>query len=151
MTRIAVKTETASSGSQRLDKWLWYARVAKTRTLASSLVTSGKIRVNRTKTDKPSHAVRAGDVITSSASRTVRILEVTSLGTRRGPPAEAQVLYRELTVRSDRTKSGSRESLQEGEASGWARSAGERLAGSGRPTKRDRRLIIRFKDNPGEG
>ncbi len=143
-------TAALGAGTQRLDKWLWFARLAKSRTLASSLVIAGKFRVNRNKADKPSHAVRAGDVITSSVSRTVRIFEVVGLGVRRGPPAEAQVLYKELTASSEQTKSESVKS-RNGATLMPGRSTGERLPGSGRPTKRDRRLLDRLKPAAGEG
>src|SRR5690554_1297907 len=88
---------TGASSGQRLDKWLWYARVTKSRTLAASLIEGGKVRVNRTRTDKPSHQVRAGDVITATVHRNVRVLKVLAPGTRRGPATEARSLYEELT------------------------------------------------------
>ena len=55
---------TAESQRQRLDKWLWFARVARTRSLAAALVTGGKVRVNGTRTDKTSTLVKAGDTLT---------------------------------------------------------------------------------------
>ena len=57
--------ESSQPESQRLDKWLWFARMVKTRTLATRLVTSGKVRVNREKINKAAHCVRAGDVVRS--------------------------------------------------------------------------------------
>jgi ribosome-associated heat shock protein Hsp15 len=146
----STETGAVAAGTQRLDKWLWFARLAKTRTLASLQVAAGKIRVNRTKTDKPSQAIRSGDVITSSVSRTVRIFEVTRLGVRRGPPVEAQALYKELTASSDQTKSEGVESRKSA-SSMQGRSPGERFPGSGRPTKRDRRLLDRLKPAAGDG
>ena len=50
--------------TQRLDKWLWYARVAKSRSLAAALIERGRIRVNRVRSQKPSHTIKPGDVIT---------------------------------------------------------------------------------------
>jgi ribosome-associated heat shock protein Hsp15 len=123
-------------GSQRLDKWLWYARVIKSRTQASDLVSAGGVRVNRQRVVKPSVAVKAGDVLTISVHSSVRILEVVLAGTRRGPAAEAQALYKDLTPPPP--------PKAEGDAS---KPSGEREAGSGRPTKRDRRRIISFTDN----
>lgn len=125
---------------QRLDKWLWYARLAKTRTLAAGLVLSGKIRVNRIKAVKPSQLVRPGDVITSSAVRRVRILEVVALGQRRGPATEAQTLYTELTPEQPDAMSPA------GKTSNESVIIAGREPGTGRPTKRDRRLLDRLKD-----
>jgi ribosome-associated heat shock protein Hsp15 len=79
---------------QRLDKWLWFARVIKSRTSAAQLVESGRVRVNRVRVVKPSHALREGDVLTIAVRGQVRVLEVQALGERRGPPQEARLLYR---------------------------------------------------------
>ena len=125
--------------TQRLDKWLWYARVVKSRTLAATLVTDGKIRVNRSKASKPSQPVKTGDVITSAAQARIRILRVKATGARRGPAEEARTLYDELTPPGGQPKSGV-EALLAG-----AHMHGERSHGSGRPTKRDRRQIDRLK------
>src|SRR5262245_25432937 len=83
--------------TQRLDRWLWFARLAKSRTLAAELVSAGKIRVNRVKAAKSSQLVRVGDVITSAARIEIRIVRVRALGSRRGPATEAVALYEELT------------------------------------------------------
>ncbi len=131
----------AGGGSQRLDKWLWFARITKTRTLASTLVASGKFRINRDKTDKPSQPIKPGDVITFSSPRGVRVLTVAGVGIRRGSAADASLLYEELTAPRDATKS----SGSENSTSSFAGRAGAREAGSGRPTKRDRRLIDRLR------
>ena len=125
--------------TQRLDKWLWYARVAKSRTLAATLVTGGKIRVNRSKASKPSQPVKTGDVITSAAQARIRILRVKATGARRGPAEEARALYDELTPPGGKSKSGV-DALLAG-----AHIQGERSHGAGRPTKRDRRQIDRLK------
>jgi ribosome-associated heat shock protein Hsp15 len=79
---------------QRLDKWLWFARVVKSRTSAAQLVESGKVRVNRARVVKPSHTLREGDVLTIALRGEVRVMEVLALGERRGPPQEARLLYR---------------------------------------------------------
>jgi ribosome-associated heat shock protein Hsp15 len=120
--------------SQRLDKWLCCARVAKTRTQAATLITAGKIRVNRMKIDKPAYAVRAGDVVTASVGPRVRVLAIKGIGDRRGSPEVAKALFDDLTPRTPigaATLGGGR--------------AGQREHGAGRPTKRDRRLIDRLK------
>ncbi|MDX2306904.1 MAG: RNA-binding S4 domain-containing protein [Hyphomicrobium sp.] len=131
------------SNSQRLDKWLWCARVAKTRTQASTLVTSGKIRVNRVKTDRPAHQVRPGDVITASVGPRVRILKVLALGIRRGPPADARLIVEDLSPVENSASTGVSPAGQ-----GRNPAAGRREPGSGRPTKRDRRLTDRLKGEP---
>lgn len=84
--------------TQRIDKWLWFARIMKTRSLAAALVNQGAVRVNRRVTAKPSHAVAPGDVLTLVVGGRVRVLKVLEPGTRRGPPAQARLLYEDLTV-----------------------------------------------------
>jgi ribosome-associated heat shock protein Hsp15 len=85
--------DNASSGSQRLDQWLWFARIVKSRTSAAQLVGNGKVRVNRMRVVKPSHPLRAGDVLTIALRGEVRVLEVLATGVRRGPATEARLLY----------------------------------------------------------
>jgi ribosome-associated heat shock protein Hsp15 len=82
-----------AGGTQRLDKWLWFARIAKSRTLGALLVEQGKVRVNRVRAGKPSQALRPGDVLTIALRGKVLVLRVLALGTRRGPAAEARRLY----------------------------------------------------------
>ena len=86
-------TETESAGTQRLDKWLWFARIIKSRTLATQLVENGKVRVNRVRAAKPSQAVGSGDVLTIAVRGRVQVLRVLATAERRGPPAEARLLY----------------------------------------------------------
>lgn len=133
----ADKPGPPAAASQRLDKWLWCARLAKTRTQAAALVSGGKIRVNRVKTEKPAHAVRAGDVITASLGPKVRVLAVKAVGERRGSAEVARLLFDDLTAPAN--PSGATPPLE------CAPPAGFRDSGSGRPTKRDRRLIDRLK------
>lgn len=132
-------------GTQRLDKWLWFARLTKTRTQAAALVSEGRVRINRARVDKPAATVKPGDVVTATVHRTVRILKVVGFIERRGPAAEAQLIYEELTPVADRTKAPGA-----GETSATGRridtTHGEREAGAGRPTKRDRRAIDRLRD-----
>ncbi len=87
-----------SSGlaSQRLDAWLWCARVLRQRSQCAQLAAEGVIRVNRRPTDKPHAAIRPGDVLTLPIGGRVCVLEVLALARRRGPPAEARLLYREI-------------------------------------------------------
>jgi len=140
--------DAESAGSQRLDKWLWYARVAKTRTLAAGLVTAGRIRVNKVRCDKPSQSVKPGDVVTATARPHVRVLKIVRIGTRRGPPAEAETLFEELTPARLTPKAPGESSASAGAEAGNVRTA-ERLAGSGRPTKRERRETDRLKGRVG--
>ncbi|MBJ3778399.1 RNA-binding S4 domain-containing protein [Acuticoccus sp. 2012] len=78
---------------QRLDKWLCYARFAKTRTVAQALVEGGKVRVNRVKITQPSRTVRTDDVLTIRLPRDVRVVRVIGFSDRRVSPAETAALY----------------------------------------------------------
>ena len=127
-----------SSGTQRLDKWLWFARLIKTRSMATRLVAAGKVRVNRVKCDKPSQAIRADDVITAVIGPNVRVLRVLAPGKRRGPAPEAQALYEDLAPVERRSAKSKVPDL------GIA-IPGRREPGAGRPTKRDRRLLDRLR------
>ncbi|MBO6717455.1 MAG: RNA-binding S4 domain-containing protein [Rhizobiaceae bacterium] len=82
---------------QRIDKWLYFARVVKTRTLASRLVQSSKVRINRQKIDNAARRVRPGDVLTISLRGKVLVLKVLGMGARRGPAAEAVQLFENLS------------------------------------------------------
>jgi ribosome-associated heat shock protein Hsp15 len=81
----------------RLDKFLWFARIAKTRALAQALVEGGHLRLNGRIADKAHAIVRIGDVLTFARRGAVRVLRIEALPARRGPPAEARALYCELT------------------------------------------------------
>src|SRR3954454_1191210 len=81
---------------QRLDKWLWHARVVKARTSAAALVEAGHVRINGVREKAPGHAVKPGDVLTIGLDRTIRILEVVGFSERRGDAPAARVLYNEL-------------------------------------------------------
>ena len=82
---------------QRLDKWLWFARFAKTRSLAAKLVASGFVRVNGQRTDSAAKALAVGDVVTLALARATLVVRVEGLGERRGPAQEARQLYAELS------------------------------------------------------
>lgn len=109
--------------AQRLDKWLWCARLAKTRTLAVALIAAGKVRVNGRRADKPSRLVRAGDVVTGTRSRRLFVVRVVEAALRRGSAAVALTLYEDLTPPMPNEE------------------AGKAPARGPRPTKRDRRRI----------
>jgi ribosome-associated heat shock protein Hsp15 len=86
--------------SQRLDKWLWFARVVKSRSLAARLVAGGHVRLNGKRIEVPARAIGPGDVLTIALERQVRVLKVLGSGERRGPFAQAQLLYEDLTGQS---------------------------------------------------
>src|SRR5262249_18884638 len=86
--------------AQRLDRWLWFARILKSRTSAAQLVEGGKVRVNRGRAVKPSHAVRKGDVLTVALRGQVLVLRILAVGARRGPPPEARLLYEQIDDQS---------------------------------------------------
>lgn len=119
------------SDSQRIDKWLWHARVARTRTAAAALVTGGHVRVNRSRVAKPSHAVRPDDVVTVATPRRVLVLRITTLAARRGPAVTARQTYEDLSP----------------PAPPHPPANGLRARGAGRPTKRDRRELEAWKRN----
>ena len=83
---------------QRLDKWLWFARVVKTRALAAKLVSAGHVRLNSVRAAGPDKPVRPGDVLTIALERQVRVLRVVAPGERRGPYEEARLLYHDLSA-----------------------------------------------------
>ncbi len=144
MIREGEEEKTATTATQRIDKWLWFARLIKTRTLASELVAAGKVRLNGAKVEKSSHAVRVGDVLTVTLNRRVRLFRVAGLGLRRGPSAAAQTLYEELTVPADPPKPPAQSALQIPSLQQYETGPGRRAAGSGRPTKKERREIDRL-------
>ena len=82
--------------TQRLDKWLWFARVVKTRTRAAQLVSSGHVRVNARRIDAPAKTVAEGDVLTIALEREVRVLKVLGPGRRRAAYSEARLMFEEL-------------------------------------------------------
>lgn len=78
---------------QRLDKWLWHARVVKTRTDAAALVAKGRVRINGMRQTSPGHAVNAGEILTIALDSRVRILKITGFTERRGDSAAARAVY----------------------------------------------------------
>lgn len=90
----------------RLDKWLWHARVVKTRGDAQALIEAGRVRINRQKTDASHKPVRIGDTLTITLAQRVLVLKVAGLGARRGPASEARTLYDDLTQRAARPAAG---------------------------------------------
>ena len=81
---------------QRLDKWLWHARVVRARTSAAALIEAGHVRINGTREKSPGHAVKLGDVLTVGLDNSVRVLKVAGFSERRGDATAARVLYEDL-------------------------------------------------------
>ncbi|MCV0394591.1 MAG: RNA-binding S4 domain-containing protein [Rhizobiaceae bacterium] len=119
---------------QRLDRWLFFARVTKSRTLAAKLIEAGGVRLNREKCRQPAQQIRVGDVLTVSLERRVMVLRVLSPGARRGPAVEARTLYEDLAAPT-------------AQPSGPAVEAPRREPGSGRPEKKDRRALDRLRES----
>jgi len=86
----------ADGDRQRLDKWLWFARMARTRTAAAQLVSDGHVRVNGQRVTQAAKAVRPGDILTIALQRDVRLLRIVAAGARRGPYEEARLLYEDV-------------------------------------------------------
>ncbi len=128
--------------SQRVDKWLWHARIVRTRTLASSLVNSGKVRIDRKRISRASQTVRVGNIVTAPQGRLIRTLKIVGFANRRLPASEVELLYDDLTPEPvQQTATGARA----GAFSPRIIQA-QREAGSGRPSKRDRRMTERLRN-----
>lgn len=123
-----------TDGPLRLDKWLWFARFVKTRSLATKLVVDGRMRINGAPTQKAHYIVKVGDVLTFPLGPHIRVIKVAALGSRRGPATEAQALYEDLDPPRPAAAKQTARALFE-----------ERERGSGRPSKRDGRKIARLK------
>ena len=115
----------------RIDKWLWAARFFKSRTLAGAACSGGKVDVNQ-QGAKPSRPVRPGDLLEITQSSGRRIVRVVALSVRRGPGAEAALLYEDLTPPAPPKEARPGRPAY-------------RPPGAGRPTKRDRRLTDRLR------
>ncbi|WP_198378108.1 RNA-binding S4 domain-containing protein [Neoroseomonas rubea] len=87
----------AGQEAQRLDAWLWCARLRKTRADCARMIEAGAVRINRQPTEKPHARVRPGDVLTialgSGEAGRIAVWRVLALAARRGPPSEARALY----------------------------------------------------------
>lgn len=124
--------------SLRLDKWLWYARFFKTRSAASKMISSGKLRIDGALVNKPHRAVQIGHVYTFAQGPHIRVIKVLALATRRGPAPEAALLYEDMAPIEPRQK--------QDDASLSAGTFETRNSGAGRPTKRDRRKTEALKE-----
>lgn len=125
-------SDVESRQGQRIDRWLWCARFFKSRTLAAKLCNERKLRLNRRIVGKASAVLRSGDVLTFPQGREIRVVKVLALAARRGPASEARMLYEDLAAPAP---------ASEAEPTPGP----ERPPGRGRPTKRERRAIDRFR------
>lgn len=116
----------------RIDKWLHFARIVKTRTLAQKLVLSGVVRIDGNRITGTDYPIAPGMVLTMTLHDRVRVFEVVALGTKRGPASEAVTLYNDLSPAP----------LPKAERA--ANTLIDRPRGSGRPTKRERRQTDAF-------
>ncbi|MFB2551415.1 RNA-binding S4 domain-containing protein [Ensifer soli] len=117
---------------QRLDKWLFFVRMVKSRSLAQKAIEAGDVRVNGTRATSASFQVKIGDEVSVSLRERAVLLRVLSGGTRRGPYPEARHLYEDLTPPPDAP------------ASAGALPHASRVPGAGRPEKKERREIARL-------
>ncbi|CAN7165479.1 RNA-binding S4 domain-containing protein [Mesorhizobium sp. LjNodule214] len=122
-----------AEGRQRIDKWLFFSRAVKSRSLAAKLVVAGRVRINRDKAAQASDLVKPGDVLTITLERRIFVWKVLETGVRRGPAEEARLLYEDMSPPP----------APKGEAVPDAIPA-LRDAGSGRPTKKERRQTDRL-------
>lgn len=123
---------------QRIDKWLFFARVIKSRTLAGKFAAAGNVRVNSDKIDQASFLIKPGDVLTVTLERRIVVLRILGCGLRRGPAPEAQLLYEDITPKPAELREATPVAAQ-------------REPGAGRPTKRDRRKIDQFRNPDDDG
>jgi ribosome-associated heat shock protein Hsp15 len=116
---------------QRLDKWLWFARFFKTRSLAAKQVANNGVRINGVRVSKPATQVGPGDVLTFAQAQAIRVIRIEAPGARRGPAAEAQELYTDLSP-----PTGSKADRPDAARVG------------ARPTKKDRRALDKTRSTP---
>lgn len=120
---------------ERLDRFLFFSRALKSRTLAQKLIETGAVRVNSERTDRSDHKVGAGDVLTMSLHGRILVWRIVDCGTRRGPASEAQGLYEDISPPP----------VPRAELSPYEAAIAERPAGAGRPTKKERRETDRLR------
>lgn len=138
---MAERAPPATPGRQRLDRWLFFSRAVKSRTLAQKLVESGVIRVNSERTLAPDARVGPGDVLTMTVNRRLLVWRIRDAGTRRGPAPEAAMLYEDLSPPP---------LPREGAGPAGQMPLAARDPGTGRPTKKQRRAIDDLVADEGE-
>ncbi|MBT4776691.1 MAG: RNA-binding S4 domain-containing protein [Rhodobacteraceae bacterium] len=112
----------------RADKWLWFARFFRTRSLSSKYISENSVRVNGTKTKKPSASVKPGDIITLTVGNTTKVVKILSCGVRRGSALDASLLY-SLQYSSFLTENKNYDRV------------------GARPTKKNRRILDKIKSS----
>ncbi len=125
--------QSLPASRQRLDKWLFFTRLTKSRSIAQKAIEGGDVKVNNTRIIQPSHALKTGDVVIFSSDRRDTTVRVLAPGNRRGPYEEARLLYENLTP-----------AVVPGEKPTVFEQA-TRERGSGRPTKKERREVDRLQ------
>lgn len=133
-------SEPSSAGRVRIDKWLWAARFFKTRSLAAEAIAAGKVEVNEERV-KPAKPIGLGDSVSVRLGPYLHVVTVRGLSERRGPASVAATLYEE-TAESVAARAKLAEQLRMAPAAFVYEE-------KGRPTKRDRREIERFRDEHG--
>ncbi len=130
----------------RIDRWLWFARFFKSRSAASQVCNRRRIRSNGKIVSKASHMVKAGDTLTFPQSRVIRTVRIVALGSRRGPADEAQLLYEDMTPPTESTPESTAAAAKAGRQRRLLEpKPAQRLPGSGRPTKSQRRALDRLR------
>jgi ribosome-associated heat shock protein Hsp15 len=86
-----------ADGSLRIDKFLWFARLAKTRSIAQTIACEGHLRIDGRRIDRAHVPVRCGDVLSFPLHGHVRIIRIEALPARRGPAEKAQACYTDLS------------------------------------------------------
>ncbi len=128
-----VEKQPDPGSRQRIDKWLFFARVFKSRSIAQEQVAGGKVLVNDQRVTQPSHLLKPGDTLVIAHQRRDSILVVRQAGARRGPYEEARLLYDDITPPAEESDKLS------------AFDQATREPGAGRPTKKERRAIDRLR------
>ncbi|ANK74214.1 MULTISPECIES: RNA-binding S4 domain-containing protein [Ensifer] len=117
---------------QRLDKWLFFTRLIKSRSLAQKAIEGGRVAVNDERVTQSSFQLKTGDMLELALDRRSLIVRVVGPGERRGPYEEARLLYDDLTPEQPKEKLSAYE-------------LATRERGAGRPTKKERRETDRLK------
>jgi ribosome-associated heat shock protein Hsp15 len=116
---------------QRIDKWLFFARAVKSRSIAAKIAVGGHVKINDCMSDGADNPVRIGDFLTIRLERHVLVWKALGLGERRGPAPEAQLLYEDLTPARPEEEQMAKDARRD--------------PGAGRPEKKDRRAMERLR------
>jgi len=121
---------------ERLDRFLFFSRAVKSRTLAQKFIEAGAVRVNSERSIRTDLKVGAGDVLTMALHGRIVVWRILDCGTRRGPASEAQALYEDISPPNP----------PRADPSAYATAIAERMKGAGRPTKKARRETDRLRN-----